>query len=351
MDINKKNVLLLIFIVLCGINYAQTNQNVIVKVANNSKTASLYNQGVNLFITGKKTEALAKFDACIDKDKSFYKSFLAKGYLLLLDAHYQESLDYFYTYKKNSKEKAIVNECIAEAHYGLEDYMSAIASIDEAIKEEPNNIRLLRKKVTFLISTTRYNEAIQNLNTAIAKNTSQNDILLEERAAVKILIKDFNGAIADYNTLIKKNPNQAAYYTNRGIANEHLKNNKEAIADFDNAIALDSNNLENYNHRAVVYIDEEKYDDAKKDLNYVISKEPKNAIAYNNLGIVYFKENRIVEAIDFYDKAIQYKNDYGQAYYNRGISKNYIDKESAKEDLNKAISYGIIEAARFLHTF
>ena len=82
----------------------------------------------------------------------------------------------------------------------------------------------------------------------------------------------------------------------------------------------------------------------------LLKKDSKNALAYNNLGIVCFKQEQIEESIKYYDKAIELKEDYGNAYFNRGISKNRIDRDAAIEDWNKAVSYGVIEAARYIHT-
>ena len=66
------------------------------------------------------------------------------------------------------------------------------------------------------------------------------------------------------------------------------------------------------------------------------------AAAYNSQGYTKNEQERYLEAISDYDKAIELKPDFAQAYYNRGVAKrrlNSVDAvEAAIKDFNRVIS-------------
>lgn len=67
-----------------------------------------------------------------------------------------------------------------------------------------------------------------------------------------------------------------------------------------------------------VYLNAGKVDDAMKYLNMALSEDPKNASYHFAKGTLYEKLQNLDEAIACYEKAIEYKEDYFDAYYNLG---------------------------------
>jgi len=109
-----------------------------------------------------------------------------------------------------------------------------------------------------------------------------------------------------------------------------------------------------------IYLNANKVDEALKYLDIAISQDPKNASYFFAKGTLYDKLLKPDEATECYLKAIEYKEDYFDAYYNLGalyynkgvkqidvantVPSNQPDKyevEKAKADLefNKAIPY------------
>lgn len=333
----------------CGMLYAQTAPQVIVESKSTAAVAKTFNQGVKMYQNGNNTGAMAKFDECISQKRSFLESFLAKGYLLLCDKQYEEALTYFDTYKRKGGASAVVNECIADAQIGLGDEGAAIEAMNDAIAGNPNDVRLLRKRASMYIAAGRYDGAEQDLTKAIEQD-KENQNLYMERAAARKLNNNLQGAYDDYTTLIEKDEKNPLYYSSRGVVSGEMGNGDDAIADFGKAIEINPSYYPAYINRAVVNINREEWEAAEDDLKYVVKKDNNNALAYNNLGILYFKMDKIEESIKYYDKAISCKSNYGYAYFNRGISKSRIDRDAAMEDWNKAVSYGVVEAARYIHT-
>ena len=67
-----------------------------------------------------------------------------------------------------------------------------------------------------------------------------------------------------------------------------------------------------------MYLDGNKVDDALKYLNIAIDQDPKNSSYYFAKGTLYDKLQKQDEAIQCYLKAIEFKDDYFDAYYNLG---------------------------------
>jgi tetratricopeptide (TPR) repeat protein len=75
----------------------------------------------------------------------------------------------------------------------------------------------------------------------------------------------------------------------------------------------------------------------KKAINY----DDKNPEAYYCLGNAYMNLKDYIRAIENYTKAIEIKQDYTDAYYNRGLVKSYMgERNFACEDFLKAESLG-----------
>jgi len=64
------------------------------------------------------------------------------------------------------------------------------------------------------------------------------------------------------------------------------------------------------------YLNENKADEAMKYLNIALDKDPKNATYHFAKGTLFEKIQNTDEAIKCYEKAIEYKEDYFEAYYN-----------------------------------
>ncbi|MBV5315732.1 MAG: tetratricopeptide repeat protein [Prolixibacteraceae bacterium] len=84
-----------------------------------------------------------------------------------------------------------------------------------------------------------------------------------------------------------------------------------------------------------IYLNANKVDDAMKYLEIAISKDPKNSSYYFAQGTLYDKLLKTDEATNSYLKAIEYKEDYFDAYYNLGAL--YYNKGVKQVDVANAI--------------
>ena len=84
-----------------------------------------------------------------------------------------------------------------------------------------------------------------------------------------------------------------------------------------------------------------------RSIAIIVDENDKNlaARAWNSVGYLLSQEKQGEEAISAYDKAIEMKADYAEAYYNRGKQKVILSQDlEAIEDLDKAIELNFDEA-------
>jgi tetratricopeptide (TPR) repeat protein len=84
-----------------------------------------------------------------------------------------------------------------------------------------------------------------------------------------------------------------------------------------------------------IYLNSNKINDAKKYLEIAISQDPKNSSYHFALGTLYDKLQKPEEAITSYLKAIEFKEDYFDAYYNLGAL--YYNKGVKQVDVANAV--------------
>ena len=84
-----------------------------------------------------------------------------------------------------------------------------------------------------------------------------------------------------------------------------------------------------------IYLNSNRVDDAMKYLDIAISQDPKNSSYYFAQGTLYDKLQKIDEATNSYLKAIEFKEDYFDAYYNLGAL--YYNKGVKQVDVANAI--------------
>ena len=78
---------------------------------------------------------------------------------------------------------------------------------------------------------------------------------------------------------------------------------------------------------------------AKKSRKKREGRSNKSPASYNTTGLSKASRGRYIEAIEDYDKAIQLKPDYAEAYYNRGMSNIALEEhDEAIEDFNQVIA-------------
>jgi len=147
--------------------------------------------------------------------------------------------------------------------------------------------------------------------------------------------KQYDKAIEYYKQAAKYKYNGAKTYSL--IANSYFQK-KDTVG----ALNVLQDGLKEYSDNGIllvevinVYLNANKVDDAMKYLDIAISQDPKNASYFFAQGTLYDKLQKPEEAATSYLKAIEYKEDYFDAYYNLGAL--YYNKGVKQVDVANAI--------------
>jgi len=172
--------------------------------------------------------------------------------------------------------------------------------------------------------------------------------------------KQYDKAIEYYKLAAKYKYNGAKTYSL--IANSYFQKKDTA-----GALQVLQDGLKEYSDNGIllvevinVYLNANKVDDAMKYLDIAIAQDPKNASYYFAQGTLYDKVQKPEEASTSYLKAIEFKEDYfdayynlGALYYNKGVKqvdvanlvpsnqpeKYELEKDKADVEFKKAIPY------------
>ncbi|MDD2305305.1 MAG: tetratricopeptide repeat protein [Prolixibacteraceae bacterium] len=182
----------------------------------------------------------------------------------------------------------------------------------------------------------------------------------------------FNAGLAAYNAqkydkAIQYYKEAAKYKYNGAKTYSLIANSYFQKKDTVGALQVLQDGLKEYSDNGIllvevinVYLNANKIDDAMKYLDIAIAQDPKNASYFFAQGTLYDKLQKPEEAATSYLKAIEYKEDYfdayynlGALYYNKGVKqvdvanlvpsnqpeKYEIEKDKADVEFKKAIPY------------
>jgi tetratricopeptide (TPR) repeat protein len=148
----------------------------------------------------------------------------------------------------------------------------------------------------------------------------------------------FDKAVGLIGRAIAASPESPAFYANRGLALQELKQLDAATTDYGKAIALKPDYAEAYNSRAVAHQESKQLDAAMADYSMAIAIRPDYAEAYSNRGNALRELGKPEAAIADYDRAIAIRRDYAEAYNNRGNALRELGQlDAAIADYSKAI--------------
>ena len=160
--------------------------------------------------------------------------------------------------------------------------------------------------------------------------------------------KENNKAIADYTNAIELNPNFVEAYYNRGIAWQAKKEKDKAFADFDKAIAIYDRDIKInptvklYMLRGNIKYNKKDYENAIEDYEKAIGLKQDYGLAFYNKGLAKVAKQDQCGAISDFDKAIEIKP-FEDAYISRGHIKRVFneDYDGAISDYTNAINLNL----------
>ncbi len=137
----------------------------------------------------------------------------------------------------------------------------------------------------------------------------------------KFNLLDFNGAIDDFTMAISKDQRFPHSYFNRGKVKDYLGNFKGALSDYNMAILLKEDELY-YTERGIVKTELGLHDEAHLDYNKAISLNENYGNAYFNRGVYFANvEMNYTNAVLDFEKCIELNDNDLEAYFYNALAK------------------------------
>ena len=194
----------------------------------------------------------------------------------------------------------------------------------------------------------QYLKAVECIGKAIAIFPN-NAACYSNRGLALQALQRLDAAVGDYDKAIALQPDFAEAYFNRGDALLELQRYDAAISSYDRAISLRPGLAEAYVNRGLALQLLERCDDAVVSYHSAIAIKPGYAPAHYNLGLAFASLNQHGAAVASYDKAIALKPDYAEAYHSRGNALQELQQlDDAIVSYDKAIALRPQLAAAFV---
>ncbi len=224
----------------------------------------------------------------------------------------------------------------------LKNYTEAMKDVDRAllIDSTQSDIFLVKGDLHFKMSNEK--EAYNDYAYCIQLNPKNTDCLLK-KAAIDILLKNYNLAIGHINTALKENETLPYAYYLKGRLYKETGDTTLASSSYQTAIEVDPTYYDAYIEVALLY-HARKHDLAKEYYRSAIDLKPRSIEPWYNLGMFYQEsgmrnKNNFKEAFACYDSILSIDDQFAAAHFNKGfIHLEYLQQyDSAIVYFTKAI--------------
>jgi len=271
-------------------------------------TDALNNAGIVQYENGNYSDAVLNYDAAISCDPGFWDAYLnrANAYYELNELY--RALDDLEYLQKKIPDSASVYFGLGLVQAKRRDYDKAITAFDQALVLDSGNAEILVNRGTVYYYQNKYEEALQNLNTAIAIDPKEANAY-----NALALLKSELGSNQEAMELIEKALSIEAYepyfMNNRGYIRMML-NDSLAVEDINKAIVLDPRNGWAYRNKAIWYMQQNQYDQALKLLERAEKLDDFIDLLYYYRGQCHFNLGNVEEACGAWNKSFE-RNEKG----------------------------------------
>ncbi len=242
-----------------------------------------------------------------------------------------------------------------ELYFAQQNVQAAYDSYKKCLSFDSLNIDGLLKKTGIDIVLANYDIAKSQINTALKQN-EYNPYAYYLRGRLYKTIGDTTLAASSYKTAIEVDPNYYDAYIEVGLLYAAKKNDL-AKEYYTSAIALRPKSIEAWYNKAM-YLQEtgfrkkERYKEAFACYDSILGIDPGFVAAHFNKGFIWLEYlNQYDSASTHFSKAISLYPEYYQAYFNRGLCYESLNrKKEAEADYRKALAINpqYTEAAKSL---
>lgn len=262
-------------------------------------------------------DALVWFDRARRLQPNYWQASAHAGAVLLTLRRLEESLEAFDAAVGQGFVDAATyyNRGVVLRMLGQRD--EAIASLDQALRIQPDYPEALRVGGLILSEAGRFEQALAFFEAALKSKPDFYQAVLD-RANLLRQLEQFEAAIAAFSRGLEFFPGHADLLNNRGVVFIDTGAFDEALADFEAALATQPDLPEALFNRGTVLLQQGRSSAALADFDQAIALRQVYPDAWVGRGVALRELNRMEEALAAFDVAIAQKPDSAHARNNKG---------------------------------
>lgn len=198
------------------------------------------------------------------------------------------------------------------------DFNKAMATFADAIKTDPDNLRILVARGWAYQGKGQDDLAMADYDLALQKR-SNFAAAYNDRGTLYLRKGTLQSALADFSSAIKYAPTGLVAYTNRARVETMNRDYDAALADFAKAQEIDPNAFQLHSNRCVTYGAMGRFDEAIADCNIVVERVPKNRYTMANRGDVYLAKGNLDAALKDYNTILAANPNNVRAHAGRAL--------------------------------
>ncbi len=223
------------------------------------------------------------------------------------------------------------------AKWRLKQLDDALADFTKAVSLNPDYAPAYNNRGNVFLEMNRAEDAYKDFDRAVSLSPDFG-AAYSNRANANQKLKRFEAAEKDFRKAIELMPGSAVPLNGRGKIASSAGRLYTALRYLNRAIALNAQYAPAYQNRAAVYSLLKRDDDAAQDLDKVIALAPDNANLYVARGQAFARDKRWSQAFRDFSKAVELAPDNVRALIGRASQNLDRKRDSALEDLNRAIA-------------
>lgn len=270
-----------------------------------------------MFYWGKNNNdaAIRDFSKAIQFKPDSAKAFDGRGSAYLSKGAYELAIKDYDEVLRLEPDLADVYKARGTAYYHIASFKQAIEDYTTAIKLNPDYAKAYHGRGAAYAGQHDYHQAIRDFSKALELEPDAVDSY-HGQALVHYDLGDYDQAIEGFSRAIELEPASAKYYMNRGIAYSRKGNYEQAIADCNTVVELEPDRADSYSSRGFVHLMMDNYDQAIRDLHKAVELKPDHSV-YCNLGTAYVAKGDLSQAVTSYDRALAMNPEDVHAYLNK----------------------------------
>ena len=311
-----------------------------------------HEKGEEKFKSENYADAIKDFDQAIKASVQNFDSYLMRGKCFEKLGNIKAAIENYNLAIKYNPNYTDAYFSLALIEANGKDEKSALSDFAMVLKLNPNYLEVYNRRGQMYMLSGKTEAAMKDFTKAIELNTSNPEVYIQMGKMAEKEQKS-TVAIEYYSKGIELKPTYANTYYERGALYYSQKKYKEALIDFSSAVSKGFQSEQLLHFRSKCYAILGNENNAYTDLCSLIDVyKSKDANVYIQRALIFRKKNDAIHALKDFSKAIQYDNQNGQIYLERGHLYMLQGKSKiplAMQDYQKAEELKITDFSMFVN--